>query len=197
MASRGLQIAGVAVRRGSAALLGARFGLAPAHVRRSSTARQLRAAFEELGPAWIKLGQMISVRPDLFPAEWVFELGALQDNVAPLPARAIRRLIESEFGHAPEALFASFDDSPVASASIAQVHRAVLAREYRPVVGSPLPAGTVLAVKVVRPGVEESILRDVQAARPVIERLAKFGAVQRFNLPALLEEFSASLVERM
>ncbi len=193
MASRGLQIAGVAVRRGSAALVGARFGLAPAHVRRSSTARQLRAAFEELGPAWIKLGQMISVRPDLFPAEWVFELGALQDNVAPLPARAIRRIIESEFGHAPEALFASFDDSPVASASIAQVHRAVLAREYRPVVGSPLPAGTVLAVKVVRPGVEESILRDVQAARPVIERLAKFGAVQRFNLPALLEEFSASL----
>ena len=59
--------------------------------------------------------------------------------------------------------------------------------------GELLPAGTELAIKVVRPGVEESILRDVQAAKPVIETIAKFGAVQRFNLPALLDEFSASL----
>jgi len=80
-------------------------GLAPAHVRRTAAARQLRAAFEELGPAWIKLGQLISVRPDLFPAEWVFELGALQDSVAPLPAGEIRRIIEDEFGYPPETLF--------------------------------------------------------------------------------------------
>ncbi|MEI7813693.1 MAG: AarF/UbiB family protein [Coriobacteriia bacterium] len=193
MARRGLQIAGVAAKRGAAAMFGSRFGLARAHARRTATARQLRAGFEELGPAWIKLGQMMSVRPDLFSAEWVFELGALQDNVAPLPAADIRRVIESEFGHSPETLFASFDDEPVASASIAQVHRAVLARDYRPVVGELLPAGTSLAIKVVRPGVEESILGDMAAARPVIEALAKFGAVQRFNLPALLEEFSASL----
>jgi ubiquinone biosynthesis protein len=188
-----VQIAGVAVRRGSSAVLGAYFGLAPAHVGRAAAAKQIRAGFEELGPAWIKLGQMISVRPDIFPAEWVFELGALQDNVAPLPAGYIRRIIESEFGHTPEELFASFDDEPVASASIAQVHRAVLSREYRPIVGDTLPAGTPLAIKVVRPGVEASILGDVHAAKPVIEALAKFGAVQRFNLPALLEEFSASL----
>jgi ubiquinone biosynthesis protein len=156
-------------------------------------AKQIRAGFEELGPAWIKLGQMISVRPDIFPAEWVFELGALQDNVAPLPAADIRCIIQSEFGHSPEELFASFDDVPVASASIAQVHRAVLAQEYRPIVGDTLPAGTTLAIKVVRPGVEACILGDVRAAKPVIEAIAKIGAVQRFNLPALLEEFSASL----
>jgi ubiquinone biosynthesis protein len=136
---------------------------------------------------------MISVRPDIFPAEWVFELGGLQDSVAPLPASDIHRIIESEFGRPAERLFASFDDEPVASASIAQVHRAVLAQEYRPIVGEILPAGTPLAIKVVRPGVEQSILRDVSAAKPVIEALAKFGAVQRFNLPALLEEFSTSL----
>jgi ubiquinone biosynthesis protein len=193
VASRGLQIAGVALRRGAAAAFAVRFGLAPAHVRRTKTAQQLRAAFEELGPAWIKLGQLISVRPDLFPAEWVFEMGALQDSVSPMPAAEIRAVIEHDLGHAPESLFASFDNEPVASASIAQVHRAVLAREYRTVVGDTLPAGTSLAVKVVRPGVEESILRDMGAAKPFIEFIAKFGAVQRFNLPALLEEFSVSL----
>jgi len=120
-------------------------------------------------------------------------MGALQDSVAPMPADQIRRIIEEEFGHGVDALFSDFDDEPVASASIAQVHRAVLAREYRPVVGDVLPAGTALAVKVVRPGVEDSILGDMEAARPVVEMLGKFGAVQRFNLPALLDEFADSL----
>jgi len=193
LASRALQIVGVALKRGSAAVVDSHAGLSSTHVRRTAVARQLRGAFEELGPAWIKLGQLISVRPDLFPAEWVFELGALQDSVAPLPAEEIRRIIKGEFGHAAESLFESFDDEPVASASIAQVHRAVLAREYRPVVGEVLPAGTPLAVKVVRPGVEASILRDMAASRSVIELLASSGAVRRFNLPALLDEFAASL----
>ena len=109
--------------RCSARISDSRRDISDARSRRSRSDR----AFEELGPAWIKLGQMISVRPDLFPAEWVFELGGLQDSVAPLPAAAIRRIIESEFGRPAEKLFASFDDEPVASASIAQVHRAVLA----------------------------------------------------------------------
>ena len=193
MASRALQIVSVALRHGSAAAVGSLAGLTSSHARRTATARELRAAFEELGPAWIKLGQLISVRPDIFPAEWVFELGALQDSVAPLPGEEISRIIEREFGRPPEALFDSFDAEPCASASIAQVHRAVLSREYRPVVGETLPAGTPLAVKVVRPGVEESILSDMAASRRVIELLATSGAVQRFNLPALLEEFAASL----
>ena len=194
MASRGLQIAGVAMRRGAAAVMGARFGLAPTHVRRTSTARQLREAFEELGPAWIKLGQMISVRPDLFPAEWVFELGALQDNVAPLPARD-DPAASSRASSATRPRSCSRPSTTSRSRRrrsprcIARCSRASIGRSW----AAPLPAGTALAVKVVRPGVEESILRDMQAARPVIERLAKFGAVQRFNLPALLEEFSASL----
>jgi ubiquinone biosynthesis protein len=133
------------------------------------------------------------VRPDLFPAEWVFEMELLRDSVEPQPAADIRRVIAEDFGKPAEQLFASFDDVPVASASIAQVHRAVLAEEYRPVVGEVLPAGTALAVKVVRPGVERSVLADIEAARPAIERLTRFGALRRFNLPALLEEFAESL----
>jgi ubiquinone biosynthesis protein len=153
----------------------------------------MRLAFQELGPAWIKLGQMMSVRPDLFPAEWVFEMELLRDSVPPMPVADIRAVIRADFGREPEELFASFDDEPVASASIAQVHRATLAEEYRPVVGDALPAGTPLAIKVVRPGVEASILSDITSARPAIARLAKLGAVRRFNLPSLLEEFAGSL----
>jgi ubiquinone biosynthesis protein len=153
----------------------------------------MRLAFQDLGPAWIKLGQMISVRPDLFPAEWIFEMELLRDSVPPLPAAAIREVIRADFGREPEGLFADFDDEPVASASIAQVHRATLREDYRPVVGELLPAGTPLAIKVVRPGVEQSILADIASARPAITRLARLGAIRRFNLPSLLEEFAASL----
>lgn len=145
------------------------------------------------GPAWIKLGQLMSVRPDIFPAEWVFELENLCDNVPPASASEIRAVIRAEFGREPEELFATFDDTPVASASIAQVHRATLAEEYRTVSGGVLPAGTALAVKVVRPGVEASVIADIARATPLIALLARVGGLRRFNLPGLLEEFTRSL----
>jgi len=160
---------------------------------RALFARELRRAFERLGPAFVKLGQVISVRPDVFGPELVFEMEALQDSVPALPAEQVRAVIEREFGRPIEALFADFDDTPVASASIAQVHRATLATEYRPVVGAVLPAGTVLAVKVVRPGAEAAIRADVEAARPLAERLERSRRFARFQPAGLLGELEASL----
>lgn len=161
--------------------------------RRERFAEELRLAFEELGPAFVKLGQLISVRPDAFGPELVFEMEKLQDSVAGLPASAIKDVIESDFGRSVDELFASFDDEPTASASIAQVHEAVLATAYRPVVGAVLPAGTRLAVKVVRPGAERRILEDIAEARPLLERVSRLPGMRRFNLVALLDEFATTL----
>ncbi|MDZ4654357.1 MAG: AarF/UbiB family protein [Coriobacteriia bacterium] len=195
MSSRRVRIALVLLKHGFAALPAAGFGLAPAAHRRSAFARQWRLAFEELGPAFVKLGQLISVRPDEFSEELVAEMQRMQDAVPSLPAAAIRRVIFEEFAAVPEELWATFDDEPVASASIAQVHRATLATPYRPVWGDELPAGTTVAVKVVRPGAAASIRADIAIARRLAERAGRLGLAKRFDLVALFDEFSET-VER-
>ena len=87
----------------------------------------LRAALEELGPTFIKLGQLLSTRSDLLPPAFVSELAKLQDDAPPVPVGLIRDVIGSELGATPEEIFASFDDRPLASASIGQAHAATLA----------------------------------------------------------------------
>lgn len=193
MASRSAVIAGVTLRRLAGQLPAARFGLAPAQVRRAAWARGLRLAFEDLGPAFVKLGQLISVRPDEFSEELVAEMQSMQDAVAALPAEVIRAVITGEFAASPEELFASFDDVPLASASIAQVHRATLAAPYRPVWGEELPAGADVVVKVVRPGAAESIRGDIAVARGLMQLVARSGFGRRFDPVALLDEFAATV----
>ncbi|MDO8950115.1 MAG: AarF/UbiB family protein [Actinomycetota bacterium] len=193
MASRRLTIIGVVARRLIAALPAAGFGLAPGHVRRTAFARAWRRAFEDLGPAFIKLGQLISVRPDEFSDELVTEMRSMQDAVPAVPASVIRNVIRSEFACDPEDLWATFDDEPLASASIAQVHRATLAQAYKPVWGEELPAGTALAIKVVRPGAAEAIRADVAIARSLAERVARMRVARRFDPVALLDEFAATV----
>lgn len=141
----------------------------------------------------MKVGQVIGVRPDVFGPDLVFEMERLLDRVPAVDPGLVRAVIEAEFGRPVDELFARFDDEPVASASIAQVHRAVLREAYRPVVGRELPAGSVLAVKVVRPGAEDAILADVAVLRDIVRRLSRFAAVRRMNLSALLDEFAESL----
>lgn len=189
MSARSRRIAGVLAGHWLLGALRSGLGLSPR--RRAIFAHEWRVAFEELGPAFIKLGQLISVRPDEFGNEIVAEMTAMQDSVPAIPVAAIRRVIEDEFGRAPERLFATFDDTPIASASIAQVHGATLAEDVRPVWGEVLPAGTAVVVKVVRPGAADAILADMVEARRLVERYGRL--LKDFDARKLIDEFDASV----
>lgn len=191
--SRAGRIAGVAARRSLAAARGAGYGFRSAQERRRATAVEVRRGLEELGPAFIKLGQLVSVRPDIFPAELALELTRLQDSVPPVAAETIAAAVERDFGRSLEELFASFEPVPLASASIAQVHRATLRSDYRPAWGEVLPAGCPLAVKVVRPGIAEEAGADLELARRGVSFLQRLGLLRRWNLAGHVEELSASL----
>ena len=110
---------------------------------------RIRMALEDLGPIFVKLGQILSTRRDLLPNELADELAKLQDNVPPFPGSEARAIIEKAYGKSLSEVFASFDEQPLASASIAQVHCATL------------KDGSEVIVKVVRPGIEKTIRRDV------------------------------------
>ena len=162
--------------------------------RRRGRARHLRLACEELGPTFLKVGQLVSVRPDVFGPEMVFEMEKLQDTVSALPASEIRGVIESEYGRRVEELFDEFDDRPVAAASIAQVHRGRLRQDYRPVIGPVLRAGSPVAIKVVRPGIEAAMSADIAEARVTARRVASWPRLRRYSIDGLVEEFASTLV---
>lgn len=193
MSARGRHIAAVFLRRLLVASAHGRFGFASRARRRQAFARQARIACEELGPTFIKLGQLASVRPDVFSPELVFELEKLQDSVAPVSTDLIRDVIARELGYDVDALFDSFDPRPLASASIAQVYRARLRKGCRPVMGAPLEVGAEVVVKVVRPGIARVIREDLAAARALLDRVKGIGLLRRLDVHGLLDEFAASL----
>ncbi|MEY4575444.1 MAG: hypothetical protein RL701_147 [Pseudomonadota bacterium] len=120
----------------------------------TTLAVRVRRVLEELGPSFVKLGQLLSTRADLLPSEVIAELKSLQDNVPPLPFEEMQPAIEAELGAPISQLFASFDSVPLASASIGQVYRAQLRTEER--------AETIsVVVKVQRPNVARTIDRDI------------------------------------
>ncbi len=110
---------------------------------------RIRRALEDLGPIFVKFGQILSTRRDLLPDDIAVELAGLQDRVAPFPGAQAREIIEKAYGKSISQLFAQFDETPLASASIAQVHAATL------------PDGREVVVKVLRPNIEPVIRRDV------------------------------------
>lgn len=137
----------------------------------------LRMAAEELGPTFIKSGQVLSMRPDLLPEDLVYELRKLQCAVSPLPFEQMREVLEAELGKVEE-LFSSFEETPVASASLAQVYRATLKEE-----------GLVVAVKVQRPGLEKLVEADLELIAFFAAQLSqRIQALRPYNLPALVLE---------
>ena len=139
---------------------------------RLTRGERLRLALEALGPIFIKFGQILSTRPDLVPEDIVKELKRLQDDVPPFPNDKARALIEEQLGKTVGELFAEFSTEPMASASIAQVHAARLFGEN----GQP---GKEVVVKVVRPGIEHTIERDLNLLETMARLLVKYSAEGR------------------
>jgi ubiquinone biosynthesis protein len=156
--------------------------VAAEHGASSARGQHLREVLDELGPTFVKFGQLLSTRPDVVPPDIVVELRALQDDVRPFPFEQAERVIEEELGNTLERLFLEFEPTPVAAASIGQVHRAVL------------PNGRRVAVKVQRPGAPNKIEADLgllyQAARLARERIRALDFV---DTRQLVDEFARSI----
>lgn len=147
---------------------------------------RVRLLLETLGPTFIKMGQMFSNRPDLLPEDLLLELRKLQDRVPGFPLDQVRTLIEAQYGKPLEEVFSQFDPEPVACASVAQVHKA------------RLPDGTSVAVKVLRPGIAETVATDLEILSHVgvwFERLVLRSDV--IDTRAILREFSANMLKEL
>ncbi len=149
--------------------------------------RRILLVLQDLGPTFIKLGQMLSTRPDLFPAPLIQELQSLQDDVPPLPLEAVRTVIRTELCDEVEALFDDFDPTPLATASIAQVHAARLK-------GST----TAVVVKVQRPHIEPQIAADVEIMGFLARALeANFPETRLFSPTGIVTEFEKAILKEI
>ena len=189
------EIAQVAVRHGFGYffethrltdLLPGRPKLDPEAASPSERGRHLREMLDELGPTFVKFGQLLSTRPDVVPPDIVAELQKLQDDVRPVPYDDVERVIREELELSVEQLFTDFDPTPIAAASIGQVHRATL------------PNGRRVAVKVQRPNAPKQIEGDLsllyQAARLIRERVR---ALEFIDPRQLVDEFARSIRQEL
>jgi ubiquinone biosynthesis protein len=161
-------------------------GVAAEHGASSARGQHLREVLDELGPTFVKFGQLLSTRPDVVPPDIVVELRGLQDDVRPFPFEQAERVIEEDLGNTLERLFLDFEPAPVAAASIGQVHRATL------------PNGRRVAVKIQRPGAPAKIEADLgllyQAARLAKERIRAFDFV---DTRQLVDEFARQIRQEL
>ena len=152
----------------------------------SEKAAALRHRLVELGPAYVKLGQVLSTRPDLFPPAYIRELSLLQDDVAPIPVEEVEQVIEEELGGRLSKLFAEFDPTPLGSASLGQVHAAEL-RDGRPVV-----------VKVQRPNIRPQLADDLEYFRELARFLgAHTSTGARVDMVGVVQQLERALADEL
>jgi ubiquinone biosynthesis protein len=158
----------------------------PAGGRGASTSERLVLAFAELGPSFIKLGQVLATRPDLIPQSYCDDFKRLQDSAPPFSTEQARMIIEAELGLPFEDLFARFEPEPIAAASIAQVHKACLLD------------GTRVIVKVQRPGIAEEIESDIDILRQIARLLERNVPESRIFSPlGVVREFERTITHEL
>tara|TARA_Y100000310_G_scaffold345695_1_gene468422 strand:- start:6088 stop:7761 length:1674 start_codon:yes stop_codon:yes gene_type:complete len=146
--------------------------------RRDSHAKRLRRAMEEAGGAFVKLGQMLSLRSDLIPQEYCEEFAKLQDQVKPIPYSAVKKVVEAELGKPIHRVFKTFDKTPIAAASVAQVHKA------------ELKSGQTVAVKVQRPHIAKVFQSDIDILYYIAEQAEEHVEASRaFKPKKIVAEF--------
>lgn len=166
--------------------LAAEFGVDTGH-EPSDKATDFAADLERLGPTFVKLGQLLSTRPDLMPPDWLKALSRLQDDVEEISYEQIQEIVEQELGVRISRAFSEFDEQPIAAASIGQVHRAVLRDGV-----------TTVAVKVQRPGIRKEMFAQLEAIEEMAEMLSQrteFG--RRYELDRIVSQFRQSLVKEL
>jgi ubiquinone biosynthesis protein len=154
--------------------------------RHRSRGQRLVEALEDLGPIFVKFGQMLSTRKDLLPTEYADALSALQDRVRPFPAEQARKRIERALGFSIESVFSTFEAEPMASASIAQVHAATLKN------------GDEVVVKIVRPGIEPRIRQDLEILYTIARLAEKYWSEgPRLHPVDVVAEFDKTLMDEL
>jgi ubiquinone biosynthesis protein len=157
-----------------------------ARQRSASRGERLRLALEELGPIFVKFGQAVSTRRDLLPTDIADELAKLQDRVPPFPGSEARALIEHEYGRPVTEVFAEFDETPLAAASIAQVHTA------------RLHGGEEVVVKVLRPGMRAVIERDLEVLHALAELAQRYWSQgARLRPREIVDEYQKTILDEL
>lgn len=152
----------------------------------SAGPEQLARDLEKLGPTFIKLGQVLSARVDLLPPAYLTALARLQDDIEPFPFEDAKRIVEAELGVRLSKAFSVFEERPIAAASLGQVHRAALRH------------GRVVAVKVQRPGVAETVAKDLEALDEIAAFLdARTTAGRRYDLVGTVNEFRTAITQEL
>lgn len=151
----------------------------------SSRPMRMRQVLEELGPTYIKMGQILATRPDLIPPEWCEEFRNLQDNVAPVDFKDIQEVLASEFPGRLETLFTSIEKEPLAAASMAQVHKATL------------KSGEDVVLKVLRPGTRNLIEEDMVLLEWMAQFVESYFSDLGYSPVAVAAEFSREITKEM